>query len=248
MFLPIRIFSRGVYFFAGFHWISVYGKPDMNASIMTVAPHYGFTDSLLFVYLNFTNCVARYGTEQVPLFGPLVKMCQPIIVNREKYDSRSDTVQKIIERANSKLNWSPTVLFPEGTCTNGKALVKFKVGGFIPGLPVQPVCIKYSNSLYNSWTWTWKGPSVYLLSWMQMCQIHTPIEFHFLPTYHPSEEEKQDASLYAENVRKLIADYMKIPVSDYSYEDAKLMSKVLEYNLPADVGLIKMAALRKKHK
>jgi lysophosphatidylcholine acyltransferase/lyso-PAF acetyltransferase len=157
LYVPIRFFSRAVYFFGGMHWISVYGEPDPNVPIMTVAPHYGYLDTLLFVYLNFTNGVARYGTEEVPVFGPLVKICQPIIVNREKYDSRSDTVQKIIERANSKLGWSPTVLFSEGTTTNGKAIIQFKPGAFIPGLPVQPICVKYfSISNFDSWTWTWK--------------------------------------------------------------------------------------------
>jgi lysophosphatidylcholine acyltransferase/lyso-PAF acetyltransferase len=92
------------------------------------------------------------------------------------------------------------------------------------------------------------GPSVYTLAWLQMCQLHTRVEFHFLPVYNPSDEEKKNANLYADNVRKVMAAYMNIPVSDYSYEDAKLMTKVFDHNLPGDVGLIKMASLRKKYK
>lgn len=249
LYYPIRLFSRGVYFCGALQWIRVYGKPDMSVPIMTCAPHFSFLDTLLFVYLNFPSAVGRAGSEEVPLFGPLVKICQPIIVNRDQYSSRTDTVHRLIDRVKSNLRWPPTLLFVEGTTTNGTALIKFKPGAFIPGLPVQPVCLRYiCASSYDSITWGWKGPSVYKLVWLQLCQLHTTVEFHFLPVYKPSEEEKKDANLYAENVRQLMSSYMKLPVSDYSYEDAKLMTKVAEHHLPCGVGLIKLQNLRKKYK
>jgi lysophosphatidylcholine acyltransferase/lyso-PAF acetyltransferase len=86
------------------------------------------------------------------------------------------------------------------------------------------------------------------LAWLTLCQIHTQVEYHFLPVYNPSEEEKKNAILYAENVRKLIASHLNKPLSDYSYEDAKLMTKVVEHHLPCDIGLIKMQNLRKQLK
>jgi 1-acyl-sn-glycerol-3-phosphate acyltransferase len=160
---PIIIFlCRGVFFVASLHRIKVHGKPDMTVPIMSVAPHFGYFDTLLFVYLNFPNGVAREGTEDVPLFGHIVKMCQPIIVDRDKYHSRSDTVQRVVERANSKLGWSPIILFSEGTCTNGRALIQFKPGAFISALPVQPVCIDYPGMNYDSVSWTWKGSLNYI--------------------------------------------------------------------------------------
>jgi len=56
----------------------------------------------------------------------------------------------------------PTILrqvmiFPEGTCTNRSCLITFKSGAFYPGVPVQPVCIRYPNKL-DTVTWTWEGP------------------------------------------------------------------------------------------
>ncbi|CAG9088786.1 unnamed protein product [Plutella xylostella] len=49
------------------------------------------------------------------------------------------------------------LIFPEGTCTNRSCLITFKPGGFYPGVPVQPVTIRYPNSL-DTVTWTWEGP------------------------------------------------------------------------------------------
>lgn len=49
------------------------------------------------------------------------------------------------------------MIFPEGTCTNRSCLITFKCGAFYPGVPVQPVCIRYPNKL-DTVTWTWEGP------------------------------------------------------------------------------------------
>ena len=35
-----------------------------------------------------------------------------------------------------------TLIFPEATCTNGKALITFRCGAFSPGVPVQPVAVR----------------------------------------------------------------------------------------------------------
>lgn len=52
------------------------------------------------------------------------------------------------------------IIFPEGTCTNRSCLITFKQGAFYPGVPIQPVCIRYPNKL-DTVTWTWEGPGVY---------------------------------------------------------------------------------------
>lgn len=49
------------------------------------------------------------------------------------------------------------MVFPEGTCTNRSCLITFKPGAFYPGVPVQPVLIRYNNRT-DSFTWTWDGP------------------------------------------------------------------------------------------
>lgn len=82
---------------------------------------------------------------------------QPIYVQREDPDSRQSTIKQILDRANSPDDWPQTAIFPEGTCTNRKALITFKGGAFYPGVPVQPVVLKYKNK-FDSLTWTWKGP------------------------------------------------------------------------------------------
>lgn len=242
--------GRALYFVAGFHHIRMHGTPDMTVPVMPVAPHYSFFDMILSVQLGFTNSVARMGLDTVPLFGPLIRLSQPIIVNREQVNSRTITTQVIMERAlRTKYHWSPTIVFPEGTCTNGKELIKFKNGAFIPGVPVQPVGVKYDLiNRFDSYSYTWVAPGFRPLAWLTLCQLSTRLEFVFMPVYHPNEEEKANASLYAENVRKYMGEYMKIPLSEYSYEDARLMHVARQHGLPCHSALIKLHSMRKKHK
>lgn len=92
------------------------------------------------------------------------------------------------------------------------------------------------------------GPGHWLLIWLNFCQFNVPVEYHILPAYYPNEEEKENPELFAENVRKLMADYLKIPLSDLSYEDAHLISKMVQYKLPKKCALIRVHHVKKKFK
>lgn len=173
----MRVLSRAVFFWAGFHRIRIIGEQhlDTNTPIVVVAPHTGFMDALFFVHANFLSGVARAGTEQVLIFGRVVKVFKCIIVNRDKSASRSDTVQRLIDRveraeqakrestnSSDAAQWPIIGLFPQGTCSNQRSIVRFKSGAFIPGRPVQPVCIRYPSLKFDSITWTWEGYTSYL--------------------------------------------------------------------------------------
>lgn len=43
------------------------------------------------------------------------------------------------------------------------------------------------------------------LLWLTLTQVNTSCEIEFLPVYRPSEEEKRDPKLFANNVRKVMA-------------------------------------------
>ena len=42
---------------------------------------------------------------------------------------------------------------PEGTCGDGRCILQFRRGAFVPGVPVLPVLLKYDKSCHNpAWT------------------------------------------------------------------------------------------------
>ncbi|KAF3830357.1 hypothetical protein GH733_004176 [Mirounga leonina] len=113
--------------------------------------------------------------------------------------------------------FSPQVLFfPEGTCSNKKALLKFKPGAFIAGVPVQPVLIRYPNSL-DTTSWAWRGPGVLKVLWLTASQPCSIVDVEFLPVYHPSPEESRNPTLYANNVQRVMAQALGIPATECEF-------------------------------
>ena len=92
----------------------------------------------------------------------LINYTQPVYVWREDPNSRQNTIKEIIRRVTSPDEWQQILIFPEGTCTNRTGLITFKPGAFYPGVPVQPVCIRYPNRL-DTLSWTWQGPGAYVV-------------------------------------------------------------------------------------
>ncbi|XP_015609932.1 lysophosphatidylcholine acyltransferase isoform X1 [Cephus cinctus] len=238
---------RALFICGGFHHLKVKGEraPPKDAPVLALAPHSSFFDALPVVYLGGPSIVAKAETGSIPFFGKLINYTQPVYVWREDPNSRQNTIKEIIERATSKEDWPQVMIFPEGTCTNRSCLITFKSGAFYPGVPVQPVCIRYPNKL-DTVTWTWEGPGALKLLWLTLTQLNSSCEIEFLPVYKPSEAEKIDPKLYANNVRRLMAEALKIPVSDYTYDDCRIISKAHQLNLSHASAIIEAHKLRYK--
>ena len=117
---------------------------------------------------------------------------------------------------------------------------------FAPGEPVQPVCFFFNNNAFN-FGMTSAGPSLPALALRVLCQINNNMSVHFLPAYRPSAEEKSDPKLYAKNVRRVMAEYMKVPTTKHSYDDVCLQieaMKVARAELSADASDIELKSLK----
>ncbi|XP_037030614.1 lysophosphatidylcholine acyltransferase isoform X1 [Bradysia coprophila] len=249
-FQSLTAMSMRAMFVAGsFHNLKLIGKPasPKDAPIVVVAPHSSFFDSIVPISVGAVPCcvLAKIETSSLAFFGKLINFTQPIYVSREDPNSRQNTIKSIIERANSKLDWPQIIIFPEGTCTNRSCLITFKPGAFYPGVPVQPVCIRYPNKL-DTVTWTWEGPGVLKLLWLTLTQIQTACEIEFLPVYVPSDEEKKNPKMFANNVRKVMAKALDVPTSDYTYDDCRLMTRAKELNIPNAADIVEIERLNQK--
>lgn len=236
---------RLLFLFGSFNYIRYKGEraSPKEAPVICVAPHTAFFDSVCVVLFGPSAVVAKYETASLPFFGKLIDYAQPIYVCREDPHSRQSTIREIIQRANSTEDWPQILIFPEGTCTNRTSLIQFKPGAFYPGVPIQPVLMRYPNKV-DTVTWTWEGPSAIQLLWRTLTKFHTFCEIEFLPVYYPSADEKADPKLYARNVRDLMARALDIPISDYTFDDCKLMTYVKNVNLPYASAIADIEKLR----
>uniref|UniRef100_A0A8C5C286 Lysophosphatidylcholine acyltransferase 1 n=1 Tax=Gadus morhua TaxID=8049 RepID=A0A8C5C286_GADMO len=218
----LRVLMRSLWFCTGFHWVRVKGTPapPSQVPILTMAPHSTYFDAIP-VTMTMSSIVTKLESMSIPVWGTLISYIRPVLVFRTDQDSRRKTVEEIKRRAHSSGQWPQIMIFPEGTCTNRSGVIRFKPGAFIPGLPVQPVVLRYPNKL-DTVTWTWQGPGAAKIFWLTLCQLHNSIEIEYLPVYTPSEEEKSDPALFANNVRQVMAKALQLPLTDLTLEDLQL--------------------------
>ncbi|XP_043833110.1 lysophosphatidylcholine acyltransferase 1 [Dromiciops gliroides] len=238
----LKAIMRTMWFVGGFHWVTVKGRQALptEAAILTLAPHSSYFDAIP-VTMTMSSIVMKAESRDIPIWGTLIKYIRPVFVSRSDQDSRRKTVEEIKRRAQSG-KWPQIMIFPEGTCTNRTCLITFKPGAFIPGVPVQPVVLRYPNKL-DTITWTWQGPGALKILWLTLCQFHNFVEIEFLPVYTPSEEEKKNPALYANNVRRIMAKALGVSVTDYTFEDCQLALAEGQLRLPSNTCLLEFAKL-----
>lgn len=222
-------------------------KPWLKYSVVA-APHSGTFDWSLVVARAtrlFSPIIKSEAYNAQPV-NRLIRTTMPVSVDRTSRESRSNAVKDQNTRLTEgwSKGWFPVICFPEGTNGNRKQLLKFKAGPFIAGQPLVPVLMSYpqdeqvdDNDLA---TWPHFGRSVLMTIFLGMCRLQTKIVYTFLDTYHPTEEEKQNPSLYAENVRQVMSKELKKKTSDWTFEDAKLMRQCQRAKLQPEIGAIKV--------
>ncbi|KAL1007446.1 hypothetical protein UPYG_G00086860 [Umbra pygmaea] len=242
----IAFLGRAYYFFMGFR-VVVKGRQvsSAEAPILAVAPHSTFFDGIVCIVAGLPSTVSRAENLSTPIFGRFIRCLQPVLVSRQDPDSRKNTIIEIENRAKSGGRWPQLLVFPEGTCTNRSCLITFKQGAFIPGVPVQPVIMRYPNRL-DTVTWTWQGFRSKTLFLLTLCQLYTTVEIEFLAPVTPTEEERKKPVLFARTVRDVMAQALGVPVTDHTYEDCRLMISAGELTLPMEAGLLEFTKISQK--
>ncbi|XP_012873687.1 PREDICTED: lysophosphatidylcholine acyltransferase 2B-like [Dipodomys ordii] len=234
------------FFFAGF-LVKVKGKKASRdeAPIFVTAPHSSFFDAIACVVLGLPSVVSASQNVQIPVAGKFLLSTQPVLVTREDPDSRKNTRNEILKRVTSREKWPQILIFPEGVCTNRSCLVTFKLGAFSPGVPVQPVLLRYPNTL-DTVTWTWQGFTGLQACVLTLSQPFTRVEVEFMPVHVPSAEERRDPLLFANAVRVKMANALGVPVTDHTFEDCRLMISAGALRLPMEAGLVEFTKISRK--
>lgn len=229
--IATRILARSLLFFLGF-W-RVYGKDavgydDKQARGATiVSNHVGVGDPCLLAYVYAPAFVAKMAIAKLPLVGRVGAAQHSFYIDRFNGGTRNTTAA-IIERqilaADPEKRIPPVCIFPEGTTTNGRYLLRFRTGAFVAGLPVAPILLKYPHKYFS--------PSLEAIKTVDyvlglVSQPYNRVHYYRLPVYVPTAAEREDAKLYADNVRKMMEEYSdfldgcKMALSDANFVDKK---------------------------
>lgn len=241
--------SRVMLFVFGFYWIHESYQPiDLNGNSnnehgskeqaeelerpgAVVSNHISYLDILYHMSFSFPSFVAKRSVAKLPLVGLISKCLGCVYVQRESkspdFKGVSGVVNERIRESHHNKSAPIMLLFPEGTTTNGDFLLPFKSGAFLSGAPVQPVILRYPyQRLSPAWDSISGARHVILL----LCQFVNYMEATWLPVYYPSQQEKDDPRLYAENVRRLMAHEGNLILSDIGLAEKRVYHAALNGN------------------
>ncbi|KAK6256702.1 hypothetical protein QUC31_000161 [Theobroma cacao] len=243
-----RFFSRVMLFLVGFYWINETHRDSANTQENSkteginqseeqerpgaiVSNHVSYLDILYHMSSSFPSFVAKRSVAKIPLVGLISKCLGCVYVQRESKSSDFKGVAGVVtERvceAHQNESAPMMMLFPEGTTTNGDFLLPFKTGAFLARAPVVPVILRYP---YQRFSVAWDSISGLRHVVFLLCQFVNRMEVTWLPVYYPSQQEKDDPKLYANNVRRLMASEGNLILSDIGLAEKRTYHAALNGN------------------
>lgn len=202
--LATQLLARVLLFALGFWYIEgsdAEGYDHQQAQKATIiSNHSSLADPCLLAYLYAPGFVAKSHVYKIPGIGRIGAAQHTFYIDRINGSGVSVT-EKIVERQklvrDSDVSLPPLCVFPEGTTTNGRHLLKFRTGAFVAGTPVAPVLIRYKYEWFSP-TYETVRTVAYLIGILS--QFANRVEYYRMPVYYPSEEERANPVLYASNV------------------------------------------------
>ncbi|XWS25729.1 hypothetical protein CRYUN_Cryun27aG0092600 [Craigia yunnanensis] len=240
-----RFLSRSLLFLVGFYWIKETHKDSSNTEENSktegnnqleeqerpgaiVSNHVSYLDILYHMSSSFPSFVAKRSVAKIPLVGLISKCLGCVYVQRESKSSDSKGVAGVVtdrvREAHQNKSAPMMMLFPEGTTTNGDFLLPFKTGAFLARAPVVPVILRYP---YQRFSPAWDSISAVRHVVFLLCQLVNHMEVTRFPVYYPSQQEKDDPKLYANNVRRLMASEGNLILSDIGLPEKRIYHAAL---------------------
>ena len=124
-----------------------------EAAVVVGCPHSSIFDNLLI-----QSCPRPFFTVARDEQGVLATLLRVICaIFTERSDPQSaERAYKEIDRRCHDPDWPQMLLWPEGTTHNRTTAIRHKLGAYKPGLPVQPVVLRYEDKWVTD-CWTFKG-------------------------------------------------------------------------------------------
>lgn len=181
-----------------------------------VAPHVFMFEAIMkFRVVGYIRPLAAAFVQNLPIFNLVVAAADPIYVGRSK-GRKGESVVTLLRESLETTDYRHSI-FPEGTFTNGESIIRFKSGAFAAGHPVTPMVFHYPDYVPF---WNRTESSLFGQMYRLLSRVQTRVVVEILPTYFPTPEELAKPRVYAENVRRLIAEVAQRPLSNQSLEDS----------------------------
>lgn len=213
-----------------------YDFEDKKYSLL-ISNHIGFFEVVAFMSLFSAGFMAKKDVANYYFVGPIATAMHCLYVDRLNEDSRKKIFDQLEERQKAFYEGkflAPLAMFPEGTTTCGRNILKFKRGSFAALLPVKPLIYNvYQESHYHMSI----GVMPVVLSYIKnFCHGINPLYSIDMPIIRPTEYMFQNYSnlgsekweVYAEVVKKIMAEVGNLKESPLRLRDSHRYLRALK--------------------
>ena len=207
---------------------------------LIISNHTGFFDVVVLMAKYSVGLMAKIDVKDYYFVDPIATAMHCLYIKRESLEERKKIFEQLEER--QKLFYegkflAPLCLFPEGTTSCGRNILKFKKGTFYALLPVKPVIINhYQESSYHLSIGAGSAVLSYIKNYCHFIEtlyiiempIIRPTEFMF-EKYKNLGKEKWE--IYAEVVRKIYSEIGGLEESSFGLRDEKKYNIALKYGI-----------------
>ncbi|KRX03324.1 Protein kinase-like domain [Pseudocohnilembus persalinus] len=230
------------------------GKPSI-----LISNHQGYLEILyLLLNKNIPSFVSKEAVLKIPVVGKAAKSLQSIFLERGDIKQRQMVKEQIIQRAKLIQNgkeFAPVALFPEGACTNGKYLLKFQKGAFVPLQPIKLHIFQFQPRRFSPQSDVIPFFDHMFLMMSQLNNNFKVIEFDNYYPDHLQLKTESDWNIYSDKIRNIIikqsgsisspADFRDI--QDYETQ-MRLLQKQYEAQQKKEIQFFKFVRHSKKNK
>ncbi len=213
-----------------------YDFTDQKYSII-ICNHIGFFEVLINMVKNQSGFFAKKEIESYAFVGPIAKAMNCLFVNRESDEERAKLFKLLEQRQKDFYEGkilAPLVLFPEGTTTCGRNLLKFKKGAFYSLLPIKPELVKINQK--DDFSCAVGSSHVVLNFFRSMAYFRHKLYFIDLPVIRPTEfmfEKYKDLGkekweIFAEVTRKILCEIGDFKPSNKMFRDLNRYKKAMK--------------------
>jgi len=217
----VGVFSRILLFFYGYVWIRETNEvtdPEERGRqpvpSLVVCNHVGFAELLFLIYRYGCCFVSKDSNRALPFIGKVAEAMQSIFVQRGGRHNGNEaapasTSERIMDRLKASAGkWPPLALCPEGTTTTGHCMIHMHTGAFRAGSLVQPVAFRTPFSPSHGYDPSFCCANIVFHVLGLMTQPMNHLHVTNLAVYSPTDADKANAKLFANNVRHRLAEAM----------------------------------------
>jgi 1-acyl-sn-glycerol-3-phosphate acyltransferase len=170
-------------------------SPANQGGVLLVANHVSWLDiTALHAVVPQARFVSKADVQAWPLLAHLVNAADTLYLERAR---KRDALRVVHVMAQALANGDMVAVFPEGTTSDGHALLPFHANllqaAIATGTPIQPVALRYSDAQQPiSAAVEFVGATTLLQSlWRVACANQLTLQLQFLPPQPSAQQERR---------------------------------------------------------